>query len=180
MSKNKKALDTILNSARDGRIEDIKEYLSQKKNINASGPDGRTLLINAAANHHSALVKLLLVAGADVSVATNSGKTVLNYALFSSFSYSVGGKKGDSSALETVKLLLNQRCSVSAVDISFGILFHDSSVLNLLLKRVSQNKKILIDAIDYATKEAFEYADDEIRYEKNLGLVRACLKTAKK
>ena len=178
MSKKKKSLSLILDSARDGRIEEIKEYLSQKKNINASGPDGRTLLINAAANHHSALVKLLLVAGADVSVATNSGKTVLNYALFSSFSYSVGGKKGDSSAVETVKLLLEQRCDVSMLDISFGILFHDSSVLNLLLKKVSK-KKILSEAIDYATKEAFEYADDEIRLEKNLSLVRACLKSAK-
>lgn len=179
MSKNNEALASILNSARDGKIEEVNDYIAKRKNLNAQGPDGRTLLINAAANHHASIVNLLLNAGADVKVATNSGKTVLNYALCSVFGYDIGGKKCDSSALETVKLLLARQCAVSYFDVASAILFQKPEVLNFLLKKVSQNKKLLSEAAAYATKNAYEYNIDEGNFEKNLALVRARLNSSR-
>jgi hypothetical protein len=176
MSKNLKALDAILNSAKNGDVQSIKEFISKKKNLNVQGPDGRTALINAAANHHGSIVELLLDSGADVMVATNSGKTVLNYALCSAFGFSIGGRRGESSAFEIVSLLLGRNCAITSHDISFAILFHESKVLSTLLKRVSQNRKLLTDGIRYASENAFEFDCDESVFEQNLEIARVYLK----
>jgi hypothetical protein len=179
MSQNKAQLKAVMDAARNGDIAVIKGFIAQKKNLNSQAPDGRTLLMNAAANHHSSLVKLLLESGADVKVVTNSKKTALTYALGSSvgfLGFTVGGARGGSSALETVKLLINSHCQIIEGDVAFAVLFHEPAVLDLLLKKVSQNKKLLAAAIDYVSKEAFEFTglEDPV-VQKNLELVRSIL-----
>jgi hypothetical protein len=176
MAQNKKGIKNILDSARDGDLQAIKTFISEKKDLNVQGPDGRTILINAAANRHGEIVKLLLDSGANVNLATNSQKTVLNYSLCSAFGFAIGGKRGDSTVLQIVKLLTSYHCSISNMDIAFAILFHEPEVLTLLLKQVSKNRKLLTDAIEYVDKNAFEYDVEDSTVEKNLNLVRACLK----
>ncbi len=176
MAKNNRGASDILDAARDGDLQTIKKYIAAKKDLNAQGPDGRTLLINACANHHGEIIEMLIDAGADANRVTNSKKTILNYTLCPAFGFNIGGKRGDTSVLDIVKLLLAQRCTVSSFDIASAILFQTPEVLTALLKRVSQNKNILIDAVDYVNRNAFEYDVDESTYEKNLNLVQNCLK----
>ena len=176
MSKNNKGLSDALNAARDGDLQKIKKFIAAQKDLNVQGPDGRTILINAAANHHGEIVELLVNAGADVNCVTNSKKTVLNYTLCRAFGFNIGGKRGDSRVLDIVKLLLKHNCTISSFDIASAILFQSPEVLSALLKRVSQNKNILNDAIDYVDRNAFEYDVKESTFKKNLNTVRDCLK----
>ena len=168
-----------MKAAKDGDVQTVKEFIAAKKNINVQEKDGRTLLMNAASNRHGEIVKLLLDSGADVHILTNSQKTVLNYTLCSAFGFNTGGKRGSYSTLEILSLLLARNPAVSQSDISFAILFHGQDVLNFLLKKVTANHRLLLQAIDYAEKNAFEYDLDEASVDKNINIVRSCLKHLK-
>ena len=61
-----------------GNLDDVKTYLKDGQEINATLPNGSTALILAAQHNHDAIVDELLAQKADPTLATKTGGTALN------------------------------------------------------------------------------------------------------
>lgn len=93
----------MLDGARYGDLEDVREALERGADVNASDVSGKTALHMAAANGHTAIVKLLLVHGAETERRNRAGNTALHWAC-------VGG------AVDAVALLLRHGANASALN----------------------------------------------------------------
>ena len=67
----------LLEAAKDGRTEQVKQFLSQGANANGRDERGTTALILASEQGHRETVKLLLQARADVNAFRDGGGTAL-------------------------------------------------------------------------------------------------------
>jgi Ankyrin repeats (3 copies) len=93
----------MLDGARYGDIEDVREALGNQADVNAPDTTGRTALHMAAANGHAAVVELLLANGANTEHANTAGNTALHWAC-------VGG------SVEVAKMLLKHGANASALN----------------------------------------------------------------
>ena len=71
----------IVEAARTGNIEAVKQHLAAGTDVNAGNKDGFTSLSMAAANGHKEVVKLLIAKGADVNAKNMFGETALGSAV---------------------------------------------------------------------------------------------------
>ena len=71
----------IVEAARTGNIEAVKQYLAAGTDVNVVNNWGETPLYHAAANGHKEVVKLLIAKGADVNAKDERGKTPLDWAI---------------------------------------------------------------------------------------------------
>ncbi len=73
--------NNFIESAKNGNIEDVREYLNTYKDIdneiNTFDENRNTALILASASGHSDIVQLLLNRGADVNIKNDYGNTAL-------------------------------------------------------------------------------------------------------
>jgi len=69
---------TIHSAARNGDIEEVKEFLAAGTDVNAKDKDGWTALLMAASRGKKEIVKLLLAKGAKVNAKSNNGTTPLH------------------------------------------------------------------------------------------------------
>ena len=67
-------------AARQGKIEAVKQYLTDGVGVNAKAERGRTPLHFAAHVGHKEIVELLIANGADVNAKDEDGKTPLGWA----------------------------------------------------------------------------------------------------
>ena len=67
-------------AARQGKIEAIKQHLTDGVGVNAKSEMGRTTLHSAAREGHKAVIELLIAKGADVNVKDDDGTTPLDMA----------------------------------------------------------------------------------------------------
>lgn len=95
--------------ARDGRDEELAEYVDAGVPVNLTNHNGDTLLILAAYHQHPGTVRALLDRGADVSRMNDRGQTALVAATFRSATDIVAGlldagadpEHGNPSAIAT-------------------------------------------------------------------------------
>ena len=67
-------------AARQGKIEAIKQHLTDGVGVNAKSEMGRTTLHSAAREGHTEVIELLIAKGADVNVKDKDGTTPLDMA----------------------------------------------------------------------------------------------------
>ena len=67
-------------AARQGKIEAIKQHLTDGVGVNAKSEMGRTTLHSAAREGHKEVIELLIAKGADVNVKDKDGTTPLDMA----------------------------------------------------------------------------------------------------
>ena len=76
-----KTTDTSIHTAaRQGKIEAIKQHLTDGVGVNAKSEMGRTTLHSAAREGHKEVIELLIAKGADVNVNDKDGTTPLDMA----------------------------------------------------------------------------------------------------
>ena len=68
-------------AARQGKIEAVKQHLTDGVGVNAKAERGRTPLHFAAHVGHKEIVELLIANGADVNAKDKDGETPLNWAI---------------------------------------------------------------------------------------------------
>lgn len=96
------AHDTFIQSARDGDMVAVQEYLNSGGDVNAKNPYGGTAIMFASRAGHVEIAKLLLDAGADVNVHGNyAGTTALMWA-------------SQYESKEIVKLLIEAHAEINA------------------------------------------------------------------
>ncbi|MBT7026252.1 MAG: ankyrin repeat domain-containing protein [Verrucomicrobia bacterium] len=71
---------SIHTAARQGKIEAIKQHLTDGVGVNAKSEMGRTTLHSAAREGHKEVIELLIAKGADVNVNDKDGTTPLDMA----------------------------------------------------------------------------------------------------
>ena len=69
-------------AARQGKIEAVKQHLTDGVGVNAKAERGRTPLHFAAHVGHKEIVELLIANGADVNAKDDDGDTPLDWAIF--------------------------------------------------------------------------------------------------
>ena len=67
-------------AARQGKIEVVKQHLTDGVGVNAKSEMGRTTLHSAAREGHKEVIELLIAKGADVNVKDDDGTTPLDMA----------------------------------------------------------------------------------------------------
>ena len=67
-------------AARQGKIEAVKQHLTDGVGVNAKSEMGRTTLHSAAREGHKEVIELLIAKGADVNVKDDDGTTPLDMA----------------------------------------------------------------------------------------------------
>jgi ankyrin repeat protein len=77
---NPEADRALIDAARYGKIEAVKQHLAAGADVNAKGMTGWTALHQAAMFGHKKIVELLIAKGADVNAKNNGGKTPLDLA----------------------------------------------------------------------------------------------------
>jgi ankyrin repeat protein len=77
---NPEADRALIDAARGGKIEAVKQHLAAGADVNAKGMTGWTALHQAAMFGHKKIVELLIAKGADVNAKNNGGKTPLDLA----------------------------------------------------------------------------------------------------
>ena len=79
-------LNVLLDAAKNGDIEAVKQHLADGADVNANTADGTTPLHNAAVYGHTEVAELLISNGADVNAiivsGRNQGKTPLDLAIW--------------------------------------------------------------------------------------------------
>ena len=79
-------LNVLLDAAKNGDIEAVKQHLADGADVNAKTADGTTPLHNAAVYGHTEVAELLIANGADVNAiivsGRNEGKTPLDLAIW--------------------------------------------------------------------------------------------------
>ena len=93
----------LIQAAKDGNIEAVKQHLAAGANVNAKDGGGWTLLLQAVAGGHKEIVELLIDNGADANGKDNLGWTPLFYAAF-------------SGRTEVAELLIAEGVDVNAKD----------------------------------------------------------------
>lgn len=76
--KNQNRESMLALAASYGQANSVKLLLHKKANINAQDDEGFTPLMNACQNRHVEVVKILLEAGADISLKSKYGDTALS------------------------------------------------------------------------------------------------------
>lgn len=69
----------MIDGARFGDLDDVKEALAHDADVNAVDVEGRTALHMAAANAYESIARVLLEAGANTEAANESGNTALHW-----------------------------------------------------------------------------------------------------
>lgn len=69
----------LLDAARDGALQEVRDLLAHRANVNTQDGNGWTPLMFAVSSAHTELVKVLLQAGADVDIKNVAGDTVLEF-----------------------------------------------------------------------------------------------------
>ena len=87
----------MLDCARAGDLEGVKEALAEEVPVDFTDPElGNSALHNASANGQTAMIELLLHAGADINLTNKSKNSALHWACL-------------TGQLEAVKLLCQER-----------------------------------------------------------------------
>jgi ankyrin repeat protein len=95
--------DQLINSARSGRVDEVKSLLDKGANINARDAKGQTALIWGIQNID--IVRLLIEKGANVNAYDKDGRTALMQAVFSY-----------SGSLNIVRLLIEKGADMNVRD----------------------------------------------------------------
>jgi ankyrin repeat protein len=82
----------LIQAAKDGNIEAVKQHLAAGADVNAKGMTGWTPLHYAALIGHKETIELLIAKGANVNAKNNGGGTPLDWAVS-------GGKKATADLL---------------------------------------------------------------------------------
>ena len=93
-------------AARQGKIEAIKQHLTDGVGVNAKSEMGRTTLHSAAREGHKEVIELLIAKGADVNVKDDDGTTPLDMADDKETAVLIrkhGGKTGEELKAEAAK-----------------------------------------------------------------------------
>ena len=69
----------LIDAAKKGDIEAVKQHLAAGTDVNGTGDLGLTVLHNAAAAGHKEITQLLIAKGADVNAKNPSGRTPLDF-----------------------------------------------------------------------------------------------------
>lgn len=72
--------EEVWKSALVGDVSAVQKYLTERGDLEARDPHGRTLLMNASNRGFAELVRLLLEAGADLNTQDPAGWTALHFA----------------------------------------------------------------------------------------------------
>ena len=75
-------LQGVLDLAREGRTDELRDVVQRGVPVNLTGGTGDTLLILAAYHDHPPTVRMLLEHGADVDRVNDRGQTALGAAVF--------------------------------------------------------------------------------------------------
>ena len=107
--KTGKELNVLLDAAKKGDIEAVKQHLAAGADVNAKTADGTTPLHNAAVYGHNEVAELLIANGAEVNAiivsGRNQGKTPVDLAIWRKKTETAdllrkhGGKTGEELAL---------------------------------------------------------------------------------
>jgi uncharacterized protein len=89
-TKDSNGNTALIRAAREGNLEEVSRQL-EKKAINAQNHGRSTALHEAAEEGHWAVAQLLLKTGADVSLQTTKGETVLHKAFLAKDKVYVAG-----------------------------------------------------------------------------------------
>ncbi len=81
-SENGSGVTPLMDAARSGQTDRIRELLATGSDPNKRDTDGVTALIYAVANGHTDAAKLLIAAGADINVRSKWGQTAITSAGF--------------------------------------------------------------------------------------------------
>jgi hypothetical protein len=73
---------TVLDAARDGRVETMRELITTGADVNSKDPCGKTALMLASCRGHKEIVTVLITAGADANARDDNGNTALIYATY--------------------------------------------------------------------------------------------------
>lgn len=73
-------VDALVEAARYGDIDEVRELLAQGLHFNSQDTQGRTALHMAAANGHMDVVQYLISHGADVNIENDEKNTPLHWA----------------------------------------------------------------------------------------------------
>ncbi len=92
--------EALMDSALQGKLDEVERLVSKGTAVDAIDPDNRTPMIFAAFNGHTPVVSFLLENGAEVDAKDISGRTALMYAASGPFG-------------ETVELLLTNGADVN-------------------------------------------------------------------
>ena len=73
-------IDDLNMIVREGTLDELKEYVKEKGDVNKKGSLGGTALMEAVAIQDIDKIKYLIDKGADVNAATENGRTAYSYA----------------------------------------------------------------------------------------------------
>ncbi len=159
-AQNSQNASDLINAAKEGHVQKVKELLKRGFDVNAEDNDGVTALFMASQNGHIEVAKALLDKGADVDAQLNNGTTALILA----------SQEGHSKVVNT---LLDKGADVNAKgdDGETALMWASESghseVVKILLAQ--QGVKVNIKNNDEG-KTALDYADND--------LIRGLLKAA--
>lgn len=124
-SINNKINNTLMQAAKNGNIDEIKQLLSLGADVNTADKYGWTPLMMATQYNHILAAQLLLSAGAKVNAITTFGWTTLFYSA--------------QESVEITKLLLDAGADVNVIDqygqiaLDFAIIMNNVETTQLLL-----------------------------------------------
>jgi ankyrin repeat protein len=120
--------DALINSARLGRVDEVKTLLDKGANINARDSKGQTALIWGIQNID--IVRLLIEKGANVNAYDKDGRTALIQAVFSY-----------SGSLSILRLLIEKGADMNVRDeygntaLMYGVSSPKADVVRLLIEK---------------------------------------------
>ena len=79
--KTREELNALIDAAKNGDIEAVKQHLAAGADVNAKTGDGTTPLHYAAAKGSKEIAELLIAKGADVNAKMDNGDTPLDQAI---------------------------------------------------------------------------------------------------
>ncbi|KAH7432955.1 hypothetical protein KP509_07G047700 [Ceratopteris richardii] len=129
------AADALVEAARYGDIDDVKELVEQGVHVNIQDMQGRTALHMAAANGHMDVVSYLLDRGADTNIENNEKNTPLHWA-------ALNGQIQMDVSLQVSEELIARGANASALN------RYDRTPLD---EAMSRGKQQVVDAIVAAT-----------------------------
>jgi ankyrin repeat protein len=123
---NPEADRALINAAREGNIEAVKQHIAAGADVNAKSKDGTTPLHKAALKGHKEIAELLIAKGADIEAKSRLGSTPLHLATW-----------GHTKIIELLIAKgadVNAKANTGFTPLDWAIMNRDTEIIDLLRK----------------------------------------------